>query len=247
MEGEELIFGRNPVFEYLRNAKHGANLELYIARNAHGKIVDEIRQAAEEKKIAIQLRDRQFFTALGPSSRHQGVVLKASTPIHDRNLTAGVLLSQAAQRKGVLVLLDQITDPHNVGSIIRTTEALGCAGIVLPKSHGPALTPGVVKASAGATAHIDTLFIVNIASFLDEAKAAGLWIVGTGSEGSTDIHEIGNIRPCVVVIGSEDKGLRRLTAEKCDYLVRIPLSGKISSLNASVAAGIVLFQIMRNK
>ena len=245
MEDKELIFGRNPALEYLRDAKPGARLEIYIAQNAHGKIINAILQAAEEKKITVQIKDKTFFAGLGPSSRHQGVILKSPVPLHSPGITAGNLFARASEARGVIVLLDQITDPHNVGSIIRTAEALGCCGVILPKSHAPGITPSVVKSSAGATAHIDILFAGNIASLLDEARASGLWIVGASERGDTDLHDIGNIRPCVVVIGSEGAGMRHLTMEKCDYLVRIPLAGNISSLNASVAAGILLYEIMR--
>jgi 23S rRNA (guanosine2251-2'-O)-methyltransferase len=245
VEDKELVFGRNPALEYLRDAKPGARLELYIAQNAHGKIINAIIQMAEEKKIIVQIKDKTFFTGLGPSSRHQGVILKVPAPLHSSGVTAGKLFARASEARGVLVLLDQITDPRNVGSIIRTAEALGCCGVILPKSHAPGITPGVVRSSAGATAHIDILFAGNIASFLDEARAAGLWIVGASERGDTDLHDIGKLRPCVVVIGSEGAGMRHLTREKCDYLVRIPLAGNISSLNASVAAGIVLYEIMQ--
>jgi len=246
VEDKELVFGRNPVLEYLRNAAEGSGMELYVARNAHGKIIGAIIEETRARNIPVEYKDKNFFSGLGPSSIHQGVALKIPSSIRGSGGTAERLMERAAGNKGVLVLLDQITDPQNVGAIIRTAEALGCSGVIFPKSHAPGITPVVIKASAGATAHIDIAPVGNVASFLEEAKAAGLWIIGTSEGGGTELRKLGNVRPCVVVIGSEDSGMRRLTAEKCDFLVRIPLAGKISSLNASVAAGIVLYEIMQN-
>ena len=246
MEDKELIFGRNPVMEYLRGAGPGSRMELFITNTAHGKIIDAIVEQAQEKKIIVRHVDRDFFSRIGPSSRHQGVALK----LHDQTTGAGAcsdsLLEKSAKKKGVLVLLDQITDPHNTGSIIRTAEALGCDGVFIPKSHASGITPAVVKSSAGATAHIEIIQVSNVAAFLDEAKKSGFWIIGTDDSGTTELQNLGTVRPAVLIIGGENTGMRRLTAEKCDFIVRIPLAGKISSLNASVSAGIVLYEIMKD-
>ena len=244
MEDNRLIYGRNPVLEYIRNAPDASPLEVYVSESAHGKIIDVIVDAALAKKIRVERRGREFFSRLGPSSSHQGVALRLPAEERGAVTGAGGLIERAARAQGVLVLMDHLTDPHNAGSIIRTAEALGCAGVVIPRSQAAGVTPVVVKASAGATAHIEIVETSNVASFIDEAKAAGFWIIGTDDRGSTPLRELGRLRPCVVVIGSEGDGMRRLTAEKCDYIVRIPLAGKVSSLNASVAAGIVLYGIM---
>jgi 23S rRNA (guanosine2251-2'-O)-methyltransferase len=243
VEDKELIFGRNPVLEYLRGAEKGDHVELYLSESAHGKIIESIIAEARGKQVKVQYMDRDFFKRLGPSSRHQGVAMKLASPVHEPGEGPETLLHRAAETKGVLVLLDQITDTHNAGSIIRTAEALGCAGVIVPRAHSAAITPAVVKSAAGATAHIDIAQVGNIAAFLDEARERKLWIVGTADQGATDLKELGGVRPCVVIIGSEGAGMRRLTAEKCDYIVRIPLAGRVSSLNASVAAGIILYEI----
>lgn len=246
MEDKKLIFGRNPALEYLHGAEPGSHIELSIASNAHGKIIDAIIEEAQAKKIIVRYMDKDFFAQIGPSSRHQGVVLK----LHDLATGSGAnsesLLEKSGKTKGVLVLLDQITDPHNAGSIIRTAEALGCGGIIMPKSHAAGITPAVVKASSGATAHIDIIQVGNVAAFLDEAKRRGFWIIGTDDSGTTELQNLGTVRPAILIIGSENTGMRRLTTEKCDFVVRIPLPGKISSLNASVAAGIVLYELMKD-
>lgn len=246
MEDKELIFGRNPVLEYLCGAAPASRMELFINKNAHGKIINAIVELAQEKKISVRHVDKDFFMTIGPSSRHQGVALKLYDRIPGPGSSPGNLLETSAKKKGVLVLLDQITDPHNAGSIIRTAEAMGCDCVVLPKSHAAGITPAVVKSSAGATAHIEINQVGNVASFLDEAKRNGFWIIGTDDSGTTELQNLGAVRPAVLIIGSEGSGMRRLTAEKCDFIVRIPLKGRISSLNASVAAGIILFEIMKN-
>ena len=243
MEDKELIFGRNPVLEYLRGAEHGSRMELFIANSAHGKIIDAILEQARGKKITVRHVEKDFFTQIGPSSSHQGVALKL---YGQTSGSSGSLVEKSAKKRGVLVLLDQITDPHNAGSIIRTAEALGCDGVIMPKSHAAGITPSVVKSSAGATAHIEINQIGNVAAFLDEAKKCGFWIIGTDDSGTTELQNLGAVRPAVLIIGSENSGMRRLTAEKCDFIVRIPLAGRISSLNASVAAGIVLYEIMKD-
>jgi 23S rRNA (guanosine2251-2'-O)-methyltransferase len=245
VEGKELIFGRNPVLEYLRGAEKGSPYELYISDGAHGKIIDIIAGEAKARKIPVRYEDREFFARIGPSSHHQGVALKVPQAARERAVGMEPLLERERDRKGVLVVLDHLTDPQNVGSIIRTAEALGCGGIVMPRAHAVGVTPVVVKASAGATAHIDILAVSNVAMFIEAAKAAGFWIVGTSDKGTEPPARLRGYRPAVVVIGSEGEGMRHLTEESCDLVVRIPLRGSVSSLNASVAAGIVLHEILR--
>ena len=141
--------------------------------------------------------------------------------------------------------LDRISDPHNVGSIIRSAEALGASGVALSRAHSAEVTPVVVKASAGATAHLPVLTVSNVAQFLERAKARGFWIIGASGEGESSPEDVAEVRPAVLVIGSEGEGMRRLTEHKCDYMVRIPLRGTIASLNASVAAGIILYELLK--
>jgi len=243
LENQEIIYGRNPVYEYLRNAAHGDVEELLVSDHSHGKIIDEILALARDNKIPVSCKDRGFFQRIAPSSQHQGIALKISMR---REPDSEDIVSAAVKEKGVIVLLDQITDPHNTGAIIRTAEALGCRGIVIPRSRSAGITPAVVKAASGATAHISISTVANAASFIENAKKAGVWVIGTSDHGTCPLGEIGSIRPALVIIGSEGEGMRRLTEEKCDYIVSIPLKGKVSSLNASVAAGIVLYEIMKN-
>ena len=243
MEAKEIIYGRKPVLEYMKTAAPGSGGELFVSRNAHGKIIDILLNEAKAKKIPVSYRDKDFFKNISSSSEHQGIALRI-TASRKKNDDQDIV-TWAAENKGVLVLLDEITDPHNVGSIIRTAEALGCGGIILTKSNSPGINPTVIKSSAGATAHMPVQSISNISGFLEGAKKSGFWIIGTSDHGDKNPWEIGGYRPAIIIIGSEGTGMRRIVEEQCDYIVKIPLRGKVSSLNASVAAGIILYEAMK--
>jgi 23S rRNA (guanosine2251-2'-O)-methyltransferase len=242
LEEKEIIFGRNPVLEYL---KSGSDIRatLYVSDSAHGKIIDVIKDAARQRKVKVELSPKEKLAEMKEGSSHQGVILviEAGRTALDEN----ELVRRVVAQKGVLVLLDQLTDPHNVGAIIRTAEALGAMGIIIPRSHAPEMGGTVAKTSAGATAHIPVVLVANAARFLDDAKQAGIWVIGSDDQADTDITKLSSIRPALLVIGSEGEGMRRLTAEKCDHIVKIPLKGKVSSLNASVAAGILLYELLK--
>lgn len=243
MEEKKIITGRNPVLEYLNAMDDGNGIELHLSSGAHGKIISEIQNICRKKNIRIITEDKSFFTKHLPSSVHQGVLLyiKAQkTRSHDYDI-----LKKIADRKGSVVLLDRITDPHNTGSIIRSAEALGCDAIIITKDNSAGINETVIKSSAGATAHIEIITITNISQFIDELKKLKFWIIGTSDHGNIPIDKLGNVHPACVIIGSEGRGMRRLTEEKCDYTVSIPLKGRVSSLNASVAAGIVLYELMK--
>jgi 23S rRNA (guanosine2251-2'-O)-methyltransferase len=216
---------------------------LVVADSAHGKIIDDIRAEASRKKVPVTTENRDYFRKFGSSSAHQGVALFLQEKIATSDEKS--ILTEIVARKGVLVLLDHLSDPHNAGAIIRTAEALGCDGVVMPEANAVGITSTVIKSSAGATAHIPIINISNVASFLDRAREAGFWIIGTSDHGQSPLSEISKFRPAVVVIGSEGTGMKRLTGEKCHSTVAIPLKGKVSSLNASVAAGIILYEIMK--
>ncbi|MBI5966921.1 MAG: 23S rRNA (guanosine(2251)-2'-O)-methyltransferase RlmB, partial [Deltaproteobacteria bacterium] len=145
----------------------------------------------------------------------------------------------------LVLILDGIEDPQNLGSLIRTSEACGVQGIIIPKDRAVGVTPAVVKASAGAAAHIPVVRVTNLASALDELKKEGLWIVGADARGEKNLYEMNFDMNVGLVIGSEDKAIRPLVLKKCDYTVSIPMKGKISSLNAAVAGAIILFEILR--
>jgi 23S rRNA (guanosine2251-2'-O)-methyltransferase len=247
MEKKEIIFGRNPVLEYLKQIKNSGDAVLFVSNTAHGKIIDIIVSSAREKRIRTEFCGKDDLHKFEPSSRHQGVVLELA---RSGQSISGIgrledFLAEAKENRGIIVLLDQLTDPHNVGSIIRTAEALGGAGVILTKAHSADITSTTAKTSAGATAYLPIYTVSNAASFIDNAKKAGFWIIGTSDKGNIDPGRIRELKPAVIIIGSEGEGMRRLTEEKCDYIAAIPLKGHIASLNASVAAGIVLYEALK--
>lgn len=244
MEKKEIVTGRNPVIEYLKSVPDTAGMSVHIAEGSHGKIIDEIQSLCRKRNVRVVTEGKSFFNRFS-SAVHQGVVLimpkvKDAPP-------SGDVLSRAARDKGVVVLLDQVTDPHNMGSIIRSAEALGCMAVIVPKNNSAGINETVIKTAAGATAHIEVIQVTNVAQFIEELKVMGFWIIGTSDHGTIKIGELKNILPACIVIGGEGKGMRRLTEEKCDYTVSIPLKGKVSSLNASVAAGIVIYEVLKGQ
>jgi len=249
MEKKEIISGRNPVLEYLNSAEDCSGFELHLSQGAHGKIITDIQNICKRKKVKILLADKSSLSSMS-SSKHQGVVLyiPAKKQVHEKQTNDKTdILKKIADEKGIIVLLDQITDPHNLGSIIRSAEAFGCNAIILPKDNSADVNETVIKTSAGATAHIEIITIGNVAQFLKDIKKTGFWIIGTSDKGTVSIKKHNNIYPACIIIGSEGKGMRRLTEEHCDYIVSIPLRGRVGSLNASVAAGIVIYEITSQK
>jgi 23S rRNA (guanosine2251-2'-O)-methyltransferase len=246
VENKEIIYGRNSVLEYLRQIKSG-DAVLHVSNSAHGKIIDTIVNSAKGKRVRIDFCGKEVLFKFEPSSKHQGVVLEIVRTNESIRETLSILdfLAAVCEQKGVLVLLDQLTDPHNVGSIIRTTEALGGRGVILTKDHSAGVTPAAAKASSGATAYLPVYTVPNASAFLDSAKEAGFWVIGTAGEGSFELSRLKEYKPAVIVIGSEGTGMRSLTESKCDFVATIPLQGNILSLNASVAAGIVLYEALK--
>jgi len=242
LEEKEIVYGRNPVLEYL---KSGTDIRatLHLSDSAHGKIIDVIREAARARRVKIEVCTKEKLALMHDGAGHQGVILVIEAG--RIQIDADELVRRTVASNGVLVLLDQLTDPHNVGAIIRTAEALGAEGVIMPKAHAPELGKVVAKTSAGATAHIPVVLVPNAARFIDDAKDKGIWAVGSDDAADTEISKLSSIRPALLVIGSEGEGMRRLTAEKCDHIVKIPLKGKVSSLNASVAAGILLYELLK--
>ncbi len=244
MENKEIISGRNPVVEYLRALKGGVSgSELFVSSSAHGKIIIQIVELARSKGIKVSMKDREFFRKHSSSQSNQGVMLLAPVQMKGDSLEKELLKIHA--RGGIVLVLDQVTDPHNLGSIIRSAEALGCETIVIPRKNSAEVNETARKSAAGATAHVNIHRITNLSRFLDSVKSLGFWVVGTSDHGKEDLSGLRKIRPACIIIGSEGRGMRRLTEERCDYVFAIPLRGKVSSLNASVAAGIVLYEATR--
>lgn len=237
-----MIFGRQPVLEYLRSGQLSSGTVLTLSKNSSGSVIEDIKNEAQKSGIKIIYKHRSDMDKIAPNKNHQGVMLKTA----NRRKAADEkdLIEEAVSSKGSLIFLDQLTDPHNIGSIIRTAEALGALGVVMPKAKTPEINSTIVKTSAGATAYIPVIKVSNGANFLEECKKNGLWIIGSSDKATTPLEKAKEYNPCVIVIGNEGTGMRRLTSDKCDITVSIPMKGNISSLNAAVAAGILINSII---
>ncbi len=237
VQHENWLVGRNPIREAL---KSGRDLEKLIV--ARGEIIGsgrEILAMARERKVVIQEVDRARLDAM--ASGHQGMIAVASAYAYS---TLEAILARAKEKgeDPFLVILDGITDPHNLGAIIRSAECAGAHGVILPERRAVGLTPAAVKASAGAIMHLPVAKVTNLPRTLDQLKKEGVWIFGSAA-GGEDYRTVDLSGPCALVIGSEGEGMSRLVREKCDRVVSLPVRGKIDSLNASVAAGVLLYAI----
>jgi len=236
--------GRNAVLEAL---KAGREInKLYILKGESAGSIRQIIALAKQKGIVIVEADRSKLDAMSASRSHQGVIALVSPVSY---ATVDQLLDKAAEKGEApfLVILDEINDPNNLGSILRTADAAGAHGVIIPKRRSVALTPVVAKVAAGAAEYVPVARVANLAQTIEYLKEKGLWIAGTDMNGEKSFYEADLTGPIAVVIGSEGKGISRLVAEKCDFTVRIPMAGKIQSLNAGVAAGIVMYEIYRQR
>ena len=238
-----LIFGRNPVLEALISGQAQA---VYVARGVESKFAREIEEAARVADVPLEWRPRLDLDQAVQTTSHQGVVAElADAEFADQD----EIFKLAAQRKEqpFLVLLDGITDPHNFGAIIRSAEVLGAHGIIIEERRSAPLSATVVKTAAGATSYLPVVQVKNLPREIDELKEMGIWVYGAAGESPRTVEQLDWARPVALVIGSEGDGLRRLVREKCDELVGIPTRGRVQSLNASVAAAILIFAGLRQR
>ena len=242
---DEIIYGINPVLEALRSERQALN-KIILAEGKEGGPIRLLRRLAREKGIPIQVSPKEALDRLAGGGYHQGILgfTAASSYSTWEDLLGRV---RSAQGKTIVLVLDSIEDPQNLGSLIRTAEACGVKGVILPKDRAAGITPAVVKASAGAVAHLPIVRVTNLASTLEELKKEGFWIVGADSGAEKSLYELKFDMNVAVVIGSEGKGVRPLLLKKCDYTVSIPMRGKVSSLNAAIAGGVILFEILRQQ
>jgi len=241
---EDLIEGRNAVTEALRA---GRSIDkIYIAKGETDKTLGHIASKARDMGIVVVEADRRKLDAVSVTKAHQGVIAVAA--VRDYCSIDDILAAAAEKGEPPFVLVcDEISDPRNLGAIIRTAEAAGAHGVVIPKRRSAGLTSIVDKTSAGAAEHMRVARVPNLPAALRELKERGLWVYGTDAAGTQSLWETDLTSPVCLVIGSEGDGMGRLVAEKCDFLLRIPMRGKISSLNASAAAAVVIYEILRQR
>ncbi|MBI3962737.1 MAG: 23S rRNA (guanosine(2251)-2'-O)-methyltransferase RlmB [Deinococcus sp.] len=237
----EFLTGRRAVLEALRAGSRVRRI--LLGEGLRGEIVADLRQAARAKGVLVTEAPRIELDRLTRTTRHQGVVAEV-TPLE--TVTLERLLARPAQRR-LLVLLDGITDPQNLGAIIRSAAVFGAQGVVIEEHRSAPLAEGAVRASAGAAEHLPVAAVKNLPRAIEQLKQANIWVFGGVASGGEDPGKLDWDLDLALVIGSEDQGLRRLVREKCDRLVQIPMQGKMASLNASVAAGILLYEATRGR
>ena len=238
----DIIEGRNAVIEALRA---GSPIDkIFIAKGETDKTLGFIASKAREAGITVADADRRKLDFMSVTKAHQGVI--AVVPVREYCEVSDIL--KAAEEKGedpFIIVCDSVSDPHNLGAIIRSAECAGAHGVIIPKRRSAGLTAVVGKASAGALEHMPVARVSNIVQALKDLKKKGLWVYGTAADGRSDLWHTDFSGGVVLVIGSEGDGMSRLVSENCDCIVSIPMKGKISSLNASCAATLVMFEISR--
>lgn len=239
-----IIEGRNAVIEALRAGT--AMDKVYIARGETDATLGHIASTARGKGIVVVEADRRKLDAMSVTHSHQGVIAVAAV----REYASVSDILQSARDKGeapLVVVCDELSDPHNLGAVIRTAEAAGAHGVIIPKRRSAGLTAIVAKTSAGAVSYLPVARVANLTALLKELKEEGLWVFGTAADGSTSLYQADLKGPAAIVIGSEGNGMSRLVREQCDFLVSIPMRGQVNSLNASAAAAVVLYEAVRQR
>ena len=239
-----IIEGRNAVAEALRA---GTPIDkVFLLKGEVDLPLRQLANQARQQGAVLAEVDRHKLDAMSRTHAHQGIIAVAAV----REYASVEDLLQAARDRGeppLLVVCDELSDPHNLGAVIRTAECAGAHGVIIPKRHSAGLTAVVAKTSAGAVSHLPVARVANLPSLLKQLKKEGLWIFGAAADGPVSLYEADLKGPAAIVIGSEGSGMSRLVAETCDVLVRIPMKGKLNSLNASAAAAILLSEAVRQR
>ena len=222
---------------------------IVIARGRQDTRVQEIVELAREQNISVRFEDRGQLDRLADTKDHQGVVAivaaRAAATLED--ILAAANKGSDGGARGLIVLLDGVEDPHNLGAIVRTALAAGAHGVVIPERRAAGLTDTVARASAGALSHLPVAKVTNLVRAMEELKEAGYWLVGLDEDAKQSYTEVDYRSPVGIVLGGEGKGLHELTRKRCDFLVSLPTVGPVKSLNVSVASGVVLFEVMRQR
>ena len=244
------IYGLSPVLEALRARRRPIN-KILVAAGTHPARLNELTETARRAGVRVEKRDRRALDEIARGANHQGVVAifaesnRGASYVETETILDS--LGQAPEKLPLVVLLDGIEDPHNLGAILRTCEGAGVDGVFIPERRAAGLNETVAKTSAGAVEYVRVARATNLARLIDELKDRGLCVVGVEGGMETSYSSFDFNVPLAIVLGSEGKGIRRLVREKCDAIVSIPMRGHINSLNVSVAAGVVLFEVLRQR
>lgn len=240
---EDMVAGRNAVMEALKSSR-SVN-KLMIANGSTEGSIKEIIAVAKEKGINIQYWDRSKLDSIARGIRHQGVLAQVA-PVQYAELEDILQVAKDRNEPPFIVLLDELEDPHNLGAILRTADAAGVHGVLIPKHRSCPLSATVAKTSAGAVEHVPVARVGNLVQTIKKLKQEGLWVAAADMDGK-DYYDTDLTGPLLLIIGSEGQGVGRLVKEQCDFVVRIPMVGKINSLNASVAGSILMYEAMKQR
>ena len=240
----EIVEGRNAVIEALRAGR--AIDKIFIAKGDVDKTLGHIASKARDKGVVVVECDRKKLDFMSQTHAHQGVIALCAVREY---CTVEDIFAVAEERgeKPFVIVCDEISDPHNLGAIIRSAECAGAHGVIIPKRRSAGLTAIVDKSSAGAAEHMAIARVPNIPSAIKELKDRGLWVYGTAADGQSDLWHTDFTGSVALVIGSEGDGMGRLVRESCDFIVSLPMKGQVSSLNASAAAAIVMYEVLRQR
>ena len=239
------IIGINPVLEALRSGRPVKRI-LIAEHRRRDRDVQSILRLARERAAEVRFAGRDVLDREVPGAQHQGIVAFAGAKQY-ASLDDVLGIPSETGQTPLFLVLDGVEDPRNLGAILRTADAAGVHGVIIPERRAAGLTETVAKTAAGALEHVPVVKVTNIASTIDALKRAGVWVAGAEAGGSQRYWDADLTQPLALVLGGEDRGVRRLVQERCDFLISLPLHGKISSLNVSVAAGILLYETLRQR
>ena len=243
-EREDIVIGRNAVIETL---KGNTTIEtLYISNNKLEGSINTIISLAKEKRVLIKEVDKRKLDSMCDGGVHQGVIAKV-TPYKYSEVSDILALAEERGEPLFIVILDEVEDPHNLGSIVRTAELFGVHGIIIPKRRSASVSSTVYKSSVGAIEHVKIAKVTNLNSTIEDLKQKGVWVYGADIRAEEYSYQVDFSGPCAVIIGNEGRGISKLTVQKCDKLIKIPMVGKINSLNASVAGGIIMYEVLKGR
>jgi 23S rRNA (guanosine2251-2'-O)-methyltransferase len=241
----EIVAGINAVLESLRSSSHGI-VELLVSRSSRDQRVKSAIGLARRNGIKVTFQSKERLSSLAPGLNHQGLIA-ISLQRKYSSLEEIVRFSFHSETPSLILVLDHIQDPHNLGAVIRTGEVAGAHGVIIPKRRAVHITSAVAKASSGAVEHISVAVVSNIAQALERLKREGIWTIGLAGDAPDAIYKIDLTMPLAFVVGREDEGLHKLVADRCDILASIPMFGKVDSLNVSVAAGVAIYEAVRQR
>lgn len=241
---DDYVYGKNPVMEALRSGQ--TVHKVWVAEDAKKGQMNQVLGLCKTHQVQVLTVPKKRLDQMADGESHQGVIAQCAAYEYAE---MDDLFARAKKKdeQPFFLLLDELEDPHNLGSILRTADASGVHGVIIPKRRAVGLTSTVARTSAGAISHVPVVRVTNLARTMDDLKKQGLWFVGTDAKGETDYRYMETDLPLALVIGSEGKGISRLVKEKCDFLVSLPLMGQVTSLNASVAASLLMYEVMRKR